>query len=261
MSASTVIHQPFDPSLLASLGSRDELCLFLDVDGTLLEIAPSPQGVYVDARLRDLLLRVRVALGGAVALISGRPLATVDELFALYTWPAAGLHGGERRDATGHVHVQGVNGARLEPVRAALRTLVDATPGTLLEDKGNALAVHYRAAPELEWELRRIVRHYAAPLDPEYQVLDGKCVVEIKPAAATKGNAIRAFLQEPPFVGRIPVFFGDDVTDIDGFACVEEAHGVSIGVGDHLPTMLHLGSPRDVRALLGLFAVDTRYTQ
>ena len=93
MSATTEA-RPFDPFLLASLASRDQLCLFLDVDGTLLDIAPSPQSVYVDDRLRDLLLRVRVALGGAVALLSGRPLATIDELFALYTWPAAGLHGG-----------------------------------------------------------------------------------------------------------------------------------------------------------------------
>jgi len=121
--------------------------------------------------------------------------------------------------------------------------------------------VHYRAAPEFEWKLRRIVRQCALQLEPEYHVLDGKCVVEIKPVAASKGHAIRAFLGEPPFVGRVPVFFGDDVTDIDGFACVEEAGGVSVAVGDNLPAMLHLGSPREVHALLGLFAVDTRYTQ
>jgi trehalose 6-phosphate phosphatase len=260
MSATTEI-RPFDPFLLASLASRDQLCLFLDVDGTLLDIAPSPQSVYVDDRLRDLLLRVRVALGGAVALLSGRPLATVDELFALYSWPAAGLHGGERRDAAGHMHARTADPARLEPVRTALRSLVDETPGALLEDKQYALAVHYRAAPEFEWKLRRLVRQHAEPLAPEYHVLDGKCVVEIKPAAATKGHAIRSFLGEPPFVGRVPVFFGDDVTDIDAFSCVEEAGGVSVAVGDNLPAMLHLGSPREVHALLGLFAVDTRYTQ
>ena len=260
MSATTEIRR-FDPFLLASLASRDQLCLFLDVDGTLLDIAPSPQSVYVDDRLRDLLLRVRVALGGAVALVSGRALATVDDLFALYTWPAAGLHGGERRDASGQMHVRAADTARLEPVRAALRRLVDETPGAVLEDKELALAVHYRSAPEFEWKLRRIVRQCAAQLAPEYHVFDGKCVVEIKPVAASKGHAIRAFLQEPPFIGRVPVFFGDDVTDVDGFACVEEAGGVSIAVGDNLPAMLHLASPREVHALLGLFAVDTRYTQ
>jgi trehalose 6-phosphate phosphatase len=196
-----------------------------------------------------------------VALISGRPLATVDELFALYTWPAAGLHGGERRDAAGQIHIRAADSGRLEPVRAALRRLVASTPGALLEDKEQALAVHYRAAPEFEWKLRRIVRQCALPLAPEYQVLDGKCVVEIKPAAASKGQAIGAFLQEPPFVGRLPVFFGDDITDIDGFTCVEEAGGVSVAVGDDLPAMLHLASPREVRALLALFAVDTRYSQ
>jgi trehalose 6-phosphate phosphatase len=211
--------------------------------------------------LRDLLLRVRVALGGAVALVSGRPLATIDELFALYTWPTAGLHGGERRDAAGQLHTRGADTARLEPVRIALRRLVEETPGALLEDKAQALAVHYRAAPEFEWKLRRIVRQCAVPLAPDYHVLDGKCVVEIKPVAASKGDAIRAFLSEPPFIGRVPVFFGDDVTDIDGFTCVEQAGGVSVAVGDDLPAMLHLGSPREVHALLGLFAVDTRYTQ
>ena len=260
MSATTEI-RPFDPVLLASGASRDQLCLFLDVDGTLLDIAASPQSVHVDDRLRDLLLRLRVALGGAVALVSGRSLATVDELFALHGWPAAGLHGGERRDASGQTHILAADTARLEPVRAALRHLVDETPGAVLEDKRLALAVHYRSAPEFEWKLRRIVRQCAMQLAPEYHVLDGKCVIEIKPVAASKGRAVRAFLQEPPFVGRLPVFFGDDMTDIDGFACVEEAGGVSIAVGHDLPAMLHLASPREVHALLGLFAADVCRTQ
>lgn len=261
MSATTEVRRSFDSFSLASLASRGQLCVFLDVDGTLLDLAPSPQSAYVDDRLRDLLLRVRIALGGAVALLSGRSLTTIDDLFALYTWPAAGLHGGERRDASGQLHVRAADAAPLEPVRAALRRLVEQTPGAVLEDKQLALAVHYRAAPEFEWKLRRIVRQCAVPLAPEYHVFDGKCVVEIKPVAANTGHAIRAFLEERPFAGRVPVFFGDDVTDIDGFACVEAAGGVSIAVGADLPAMLHLASPREVHALLGLFAVDARYSQ
>lgn len=256
--SATRVPTPFDLALLRRIASRDRLCLFLDVDGTLLEIAPTPQSVSVDAALRGLLLRASDALDGAVALVSGRPLAALDDLFALGSWPAAGLHGGERRDATGRMHVCAANRGRLEPVRVALRRLVAETPGALLEDKSDALAVHYRAVPEFEWKLRRIVRQCAVPLAPEYHVLDGKCVIEIKPAVASKGHAIRAFLREPPFAGRMPIFVGDDATDIDGFAYVEEAGGVSVAVGDELPAQLHLTSPRDVRALLGHLAAGAR---
>jgi len=252
--SATRMPTPFDSSLLARVASGERLCLFLDVDGTLLDIAPTPHAVRVDEPLRDLLLRVSDALGGAVALVSGRPLAALDDLFGLASWPAAGLHGGERRDATGRVHVCAADGDRLEPVRAALRRLVAETPGALLEDKTLGLAVHYRAVPEFEWRLRRIVRQCAVPLAPEYHVLDGKCVIEIKPAAASKARAIGEFLAEPPFAGRIPVFVGDDATDIDGFAYVEEAGGVSVAVGDDLPAQLRLASPREVRALLGHLA-------
>jgi trehalose 6-phosphate phosphatase len=256
--SATELPTPFDLSVLTRIASADRLCLFLDVDGTLLEIAPTPHSVRVDDPLRDLLLRVSAALDGAVALISGRSLAALDSLFALGSWPAAGLHGGERRDAAGRVRVLAADGGRLEPVRSALRRLVAETPGALLEDKTHGLAVHYRAVPEFEWQLRRIVRQCAVPLSPEYHVLDGKCVIEIKPAVACKARAIRAFLDEPPFAGRMPIFVGDDVTDLDGFACVEEAGGVSVAVGAELPAQLHLASPREVRALLSQIAARAR---
>jgi trehalose 6-phosphate phosphatase len=244
-------------SVLTRIASPDRLCLFLDVDGTLLEIAPTPHSVRVDESLRDLLVRVRAALDGAVALVSGRSLAALDSLFGLVSWPAAGLHGGERRDAAGRVHAVAADSGRLEPVRGALRRLVAETPGSLLEDKTHGLAVHYRAVPEFEWKLR-IVRQCAVPLAPEYHVLDGKCVIEIKPAVASKARAIRAFLDESPFAGRMPIFVGDDTTDLDGFAFVEEAGGMSVAVGADLPAQLHLASPREVRALLSEIATPAR---
>lgn len=232
-------------------------CMFLDVDGTLLEIAATPDSVSVDDSLRDLLLRVATSLDGAVALISGRTLSALDELFALGSWPAAGLHGAERRDSTGRVHVRGPSGRALEPVRAALSRLVADTPGALLEDKTRALAVHFRGAPEAEQKVRSAMKVWAARLAHDYQLLEGKCVMEIKPAAANKADAIDAFLREPPFAGRTPIFIGDDVTDLDGFACVERAGGLPVAVGE-LPARFRLDSPREVREFLARIAGESR---
>jgi trehalose-phosphatase len=173
-------------SSAGSGGSDSRWCLFLDVDGTLLEIAPTPDAVRVEPSLKELLLRVQQALGGAVALVSGRSLATLDELFAPVHWPAAGLHGLERRDAVGVVHSSGPAGPGLADARVALSSLAERSPGTLLEDKGTSLALHYRAVPELEAVLRREMRDIAAPLGGDYHVLEGKRVLELKPASVTK---------------------------------------------------------------------------
>lgn len=228
-----------------------DCCLFLDVDGTLLEIAPTPYAVRVDETLHRLLLRAEQALGGALALVSGRPIVDLDSLFAPQRWPAAGLHGLERRDAAGGMHVaRPSEDPGFEAARTALGRLVAATPGAILEDKGSTLALHWRAVPAEEAELRRIVHAIAEGLGNGYQVLEGKRVLEIKPAGVTKADAIRAFLYEPPFRGRRPVFVGDDVTDLDGFAAVEDAGGLSIAVGDAVDAQRRVASPRDVRALL-----------
>jgi trehalose 6-phosphate phosphatase len=225
-------------------------CLFLDVDGTLLDIAPTPDAVVVDAALPALLQQVRDALGGALALVSGRSLEQLDALFAPYSWPAAGLHGLERRDERGQVHRAGDDGPVLDEARLALADVVARAPGALLEDKGRSLAIHYRAAPALEHVLRRELRAIAARLGADFHVLEGRRVLELKPVAATKARAIEEFLAEAPFAGRLPIFIGDDVTDLDGFAAVEAAGGVSIAVGDRVEAMMRVASPRDVRVLL-----------
>jgi trehalose 6-phosphate phosphatase len=224
--------------------------LFLDVDGTLLDIAPTPDAVRVDDALRQLLCDVATALDGAVALVSGREIASLDRLFEPQRWPAAGLHGLERRDAGGRLHRHAPTRQTLAEARLQLLYLVGRLPGILLEDKGRSIAVHYRAAPEVEPELRRALAGITADLAPEYQVLEGNRVFELKPAAATKADAVRAFLDEPPFAGRRPVYVGDDVTDLDGFAAVECVGGVSVAVGDRVNAQLRVASPRDVRALL-----------
>ena len=228
----------------------DAWCLFLDVDGTLLEIAPTPDAVRVDDPLRQLLVEVRRSLDGALALVSGRTIAALDDLFAPQRWTAAGLHGLERRDGAGCLHVAAVEGCRLDAARRTLHDLVARTPGALLEDKGHALALHYRGAPAHEAGLRRAMQAVAAGLAPDFHLLEGKCVFELKPATATKADAVREFLREAPFTGRRPIYVGDDQTDLDGFAAVEQAGGLSIAVGDRVQARLRVASPRDVRALL-----------
>jgi len=243
-----------DISRIASAARPDTAqipwCLFLDVDGTLLEIAPTPDAVRVEDSLRQLLQRVREALDDAVALVSGRALATLDQLFAPQRWPAAGLHGLERRDAAGRVHACGPEAGRLDEARRECAALAARTPGVLFEDKGRSLALHYRAAPDREAPLRRAVHAIAMDLGPEYHLLEGNCVFELKPAATTKADAILAFMSEPPFAGRRPIFVGDDVTDLDGFAAVERSGGLSVAVGDRVQAQVRVASPRDVRAFL-----------
>lgn len=220
------------------------------MDGTLLEIAPTPDAVRVEEPLKRLLLRVRDALHGAVALVSGRSLEQLDQLFAPERWPAAGLHGLERRGADERIRHVGPHAPALADARVALADLAHRSPGTLVEDKGRSLALHYRAVPGLESLLRREVREIASRLGDDYHVLEGNRVFEVKPRAATKADAIRAFLAEPPFAGRRPMFIGDDITDLDGFGAVERVGGISVAVGDRVQAQLRVASPRDVRVLL-----------
>ncbi|MCU0977346.1 MAG: trehalose-phosphatase [Steroidobacteraceae bacterium] len=203
--------------------------LFLDVDGTLLDIAEAPDRVSVPARVVDLLARL-AARGGALALVSGRSIRDLDGLLAPLRLPCAGLHGAERRDAGGRMHRLRVNGA-LDGARAALSDFCRDHPGTLLEDKGAALALHYRLAPQAEAAARRTVAALVSRLAPDFQLQQGKCVLELKPAGASKARAIGDFMAEPPFAGRIPVFVGDDATDEDGFRAVNAHGGLSVRVG------------------------------
>jgi trehalose 6-phosphate phosphatase len=241
-------------SLLDADTTRHAWSLFLDVDGTLLEIAETPESVCVDKSLLPLMADVQHALDGAVALVSGRPLHAIDELFAPLVWPAAGIHGLERRDAAGRIVRCQLPAGAMTAARDQLAQVASMTPGTLLEDKGCALALHYRAAPQREAALRLAAQEIVAALGPEYHVQEGKSVLEIKPVMSNKADAIRAFMREPPFAGRRPVFVGDDFTDLDGFAAVEAADGISISVGDRIDGQVRLASPRDVRALLARLA-------
>ena len=225
-------------------------CLFLDVDGTLLHLADSPGGVAVDADLHPLLARLRSAAGGAVALVSGRTIENIDALLGDVSLPVAGLHGCERRDVLGRLHVAPVAREQLADLRGGLRRLVSRHPGLLLEDKGAGVALHFLKARELEHELRAEVALLAAPLVPKFALLDGHAVIEVKPAAHTKGSAVAEFMEEVPFRGRVPIFIGDDQTDYDGFAAVRLHEGMAIAVGPRVKSEWWLPGPAAVRRWL-----------
>ena len=225
---------------------------FLDVDGTLLDIADAPDLVHVDRALPPLLASIHDAAGGALALVSGRSVAGLDSLFAPLELPVAGLHGAERRDPAGRVHRRPRDPA-LGAVARDLRQWCEAHPRTLLEDKGGSLALHYRLAPDEQDAARDAARAALARLGDGYVLLEGKCVVELRPAGTSKAHAIEAFMAEPPFAGRRPVSIGDDVTDEDGFRWVRDAGGIAIRVGGdgHTAAEYGLADVEGVREWLG----------
>ena len=205
--------------------------IFLDIDGTLLEHVERPDAVRPDPALSKLLIELHEATGGALALISGRPVAELDALFAPLRLPAAGQHGVERRDAGRKVHQHTFP---VEPLQRAARQLGEFAArhaGLLLEDKGHSLALHFRLAPELAGIAREAVAEALATLGPDFEMQAGKLVLEIKPGGRDKGTAIEEFMAEVPFAGRLPVFVGDDTSDEYGFANVNRMGGHTIKVG------------------------------
>ncbi len=223
----------------------DRSALFLDFDGTLAELAPRPDAVVIPRELLGLLERLHARLDHALALVTGRAQADIEPLIAPLQLPAAYEHGAVRRGERAVVALDA--SASLEPALAAARALAQRHAGLLVERKRTAMALHFRLAPELESEcvaaMAEAVRH-----DPGLQLLRGKAVVEVKPARVSKGHAIQAFMAEPPFQGRLPVFAGDDVTDEAGFEVVQRMGGVGIKVGDGSTCAQHrIASPQALR--------------
>lgn len=229
-------------------------CVFLDVDGTLIDFTDTPFDSQVSEELKSRLSRVSERLDGALALVSGRSILCLDHLFSPLRLPSAGLHGVERRQASGALHGASFTDSRLDHARTALNDLVATHPGTLLEDKGRTIAVHYRLAPQVESLVRAAVMAIAADLGNSYHVQGGSMMLEIKPRGFTKGGAIEAFLQEAPFSGRRPVFVGDDLTDLDGFRVVETLGGISIGVGERVQGQYYFDTPAAVNLWLDSIA-------
>lgn len=209
---------------------RPDWAWFLDVDGTLVELARTPAEVEVPAPLRVLLTAMQEATQGALALVSGRSIADVDRLLALPHVSVAGQHGLERRGRGTIPNHAAAASPDLAAARLQLRALAARHPKLLLEDKGLSLALHYRAAPALASYVHRSVRALGSQLG-DVVIQAGKRVIEVKAHDADKGRAIAAFMEEAPFRGRTPVFIGDDATDEHGFAAVNARHGHSIKVG------------------------------
>ena len=225
-------------------------CLFLDVDGTLIELAATPFDSVADPEIKTVLVAVGARLDGALALVSGRTISYLDALFAPLRLAAAGLHGVERRDSAGAVHGAEFADPGLDGARAAFKALVNAHPGTVFEDKGRSIAIHSRLAPQYEARITEIVSGIAARAGPDYHLQRGAMMLELKPAGSTKATAIAAFLEEPPFRGRRPVFVGDDLTDRDGFEAVQRHGGMSIAVGDRVCAQYRAANVSAVRAWL-----------
>ncbi|MGV4199341.1 trehalose-phosphatase [Citrobacter murliniae] len=220
--------------MTASLTVTPELsancAYFFDLDGTLAEIKPHPDQVVVPKTVLHLLHRLAAQNAGALALISGRSMAELDVLTTPFRFPLAGVHGAERRDINGHAHIVSLPQDVEREIDVLLNAAMAELPGTTLEAKGMAFALHYRQAPEHEAALLALAQHIIHKW-PQLALQPGKCVVEIKPKGTNKGEAIDAFMQEAPFAGRVPVFIGDDLTDEAGFRVVNRAGGISVKVG------------------------------
>lgn len=207
------------------------VAVLLDLDGTLLELARSPDEVVVPPHLPRLLHELSTQLNGALALVSGRPIPSIDALLRPFRSAAAGLHGTQLRltaeSCIEHTVLATSPRAVLRHVPALMRTESTA----LIEDKGACLAIHHRFDDD---ELARIKAELLAAMleyAPDLELLEGRLVLEIKPRSVDKGTACRGLLSTRPFAGRMPVYFGDDTTDLDAFRFIDAAGGWSVGVG------------------------------
>lgn len=239
--------------------SADDWALFLDVDGCLLDFAATPDGVVVPSGLTETVAALAERLHGAVALVSGRTLSTLDRLFpALRQMPAAGLHGLELRRPGTVARVPPSTPAALQRVRVEAEAIAREWPGTWVEAKGPNLALHWRATPAAS----RTFQAFASavlPRLPGYRVQGGDHVLEFRPDNdLDKGEAIRVLMVEPPFRGRLPVFVGDDLTDEHGFDVVNAQGGYSVlvGVRDRSAARYALPDPASVRAWLRAMAAE-----
>lgn len=228
----------------------DGLAVFLDIDGTLLDIAETPDGIVVPPGLPDALARLSRRLGGAVALVTGRSVATVDRLFPRVPVAVSGLHGAEWRDGGGRVFGPEAT-AEFAAAKHRLRDQAACWPGVIFEDKGAAFAAHYRLAPASESQVRRLMQALAATVGDGWKLQEGKAVVELRPRGRDKGDALMQTMGHAAFAGRLPLAIGDDVTDEAMFAAASRLGGLSVRVGPAGGDSLaqgRAGSPAEVRA-------------
>ncbi len=220
------------------------------MDGTLLDIAPTPDLVRVAPGLTGALCKLREIMGGALAVVTGRPIEQVDGMFANVPYAVAGEHGGAIRHAPGTEVVRvSLPSLPVEWVIAAAQ-IADAHPGALLEQKQRGFVLHYRAVPELGPALRDAALALIAPLADQFQLMEALMAWEVRPRGADKGSAVNTLMTEAPFAGRKPIFIGDDVTDEDGMRAARALGGAGLRVDEWF------GGPADVRAWLARAAAD-----
>jgi trehalose 6-phosphate phosphatase len=248
----------------ASLGTfvphLDEYALLLDIDGTLLDLAPTPREVWVPPGLAKTLNRLLEKTSGALALVSGRSLNDIDLIFAPQQFPAVGGHGAEMRISTVSEAVATHAPPMDKELKRRLAAIARLSPGILLEDKGYSLALHYRLAPHAEKAIYEAVSLIRADLpNASIEVLSGKCVCEIKHSGFTKATGVRELLAHEPFKGRRPVFIGDDVTDESVFAIMPDLGGLAFSVGRRAQGVAgHFDEPGDVREWLAHLLDDEK---
>jgi trehalose 6-phosphate phosphatase len=237
-----------------------ETAVLLDIDGTLLDLMPTPREVWVPPGLAKTLNRLLVRTNGALALVSGRSLNDIDLIFAPDQFPAVGGHGAEMRIEPDSEAVAAHAPPMDKELKRRLAAIAKLSPGILLEDKGYSLALHYRLAPHAEKAIYAAVSLIRADLpNAPIEVLPGKCVCEIKHSGFTKASGVRELMTREPFKGRRPFFIGDDVTDESVFAIMPDLDGLAFSVGRRAKGVAgHFDAPSDVREFLTHLLDDER---
>jgi trehalose 6-phosphate phosphatase len=237
----------------------NETAVLLDIDGTLLDLAPTPREAWVPPGLAKTLNGLLERTSGALALVSGRSLNDIDLIFAPEQYPAIGGHGAEMRLALDGEAVA-ITPPLDKELKRRLAAIARLSPGILLEDKGYSLALHYRLAPHAERAIYEAISLIRKDLpDATIDVLPGKCVYEIKHVGFTKATGVRALMTRAPFSGRRPLFIGDDVTDQSVFEIMPEFGGLAFSVGNRVRGVDgHFDAPQDVREFLAQLLVGER---
>src|SRR3954464_7788824 len=237
-----------------------ECALLLDIDGTLLDLAPTPREVWVPPGLAKTMNRLLQRTSGALALVSGRSLNDIDLIFAPAEFPAVGGHGAEMRIMVDNEAVASHAPPMDKELKKRLAAIAQLSPGILLEDKGYSLALHYRLAPHAEKAIYEAVSLIRADLpNAPIEVLPGKCVCEIKHSGFTKATGVLELMGHEPFKGRRPLFIGDDATDESVFAIMPDIDGLAFSVGRRAKGVAgHFDAPSDVREFLSHLLDDER---
>ncbi len=216
--------------IVERLIDRDEpVALFLDIDGTLLDVALTPSTVHVPPNLAELLDMLAGRLHGALAIVTGRSLEEADRLLHPAKFIAGGVHGGEMRFSD-NGKIETLTPKFSSVLTADIKKIAEDLPGIVYEDKGSGIALHYRLAPELQSSLMMMIEALVPKYPNQFSICEGRKVVEVLPVGFSKGRALRTLAALPKFTGRIPIMIGDDISDVDAFRAAEALGGYGLKV-------------------------------